>query len=454
MKQTFDPLLKDPRTLLLNTILSAHGELYVVGGAIRDHILGRSIKDIDYAYSRNPEEIISILEKANIRVIPTGLSHQTVTAKPLEDLPHVEITSFRNADMKPEGGVFLGSSISEDLLYRDFTVNALALPTHHVTKDTKILIDPTDGLEDIKNKIIRTPGSPTERFREDPLRILRMVRFTGQLDFSIEENTEKEAKSLFHLLSSVSIERIRDEFFKILLTDNVRNALLKLKELNFFSMFLPEIDQCIDFEQNRFHKHDVFLHTIDVIENTPPALLLRLSALFHDIGKPPSLSVDANGERHFYLHEKIGAEMISDIAKRLKFSNELHEALKKLTHTHMRPVDAGTGGLRRILRDTEPYYQQWRTLKYADTIAVLGETETVKNTFSEFDQRIKTILDNEANAPFRKLAVGGTDLIEMGFTPGPKFKEILSYLEEIIIEDPSLNTHETLIRMIGDKYKA
>jgi tRNA nucleotidyltransferase (CCA-adding enzyme) len=452
---TFQHILDDPRTRTLGQVLAPHGKLFLVGGSVRDALMGKNSKDLDFAFSEAPDKIIPVLEKAGIRVIPTGLSHQTVTVKLDENLPHVEITSFRNAHMNPAGGVYLGSTIEEDLSCRDFTINALALPVtieNHL-KGESLLLDPLGGFDDLKNKIIRTPGNPKDRFSEDPLRILRMARFASVFDFVIDPSTLSAAIALSMKITSVSPERIRDEFIKILVSDYPGKGLNLLKDLGFYKMFIPEIDACIDFEQNRFHKHDVFIHTIEVVEKSPKDPLVRLSAFFHDIGKPPSLSVDDQGERHFYLHEKIGAEMIPEIARRLRFSNELTAAIRKMVHTHMRPLDAGPGGLRRILRDTEPFYEEWRALKYADTAAVLGDTSALENDFRDFDERIVKIKEKESSSPYRKLAIDGADLIELGLQPGPRFKEILSFLHEKVLDQPECNTREQLIGLLRDNFK-
>jgi tRNA nucleotidyltransferase (CCA-adding enzyme) len=448
----FTCILDDPRTRLLAKVLAPHGELFLVGGSVRDALLGKASKDLDYTCSLPPDTITEILEKNGLRVIPSGLSHQTVTVKMDKELPHVEITSFRNKQMNPAAGVYLGSTILEDLSLRDFTINALALPLAQLS-DATAPLDPLGGIEDLHNRIIRTPGNPEDRFREDPLRILRMVRFASVLDFSIEANTLASAHTLAGTISSVSPERIRDEFIKILVSDYPRKGLMLLKDLGFFGMWLPEIEACVDFEQNKFHLHDVFTHTVDVVEKTPKDTLIRLSTFFHDVGKPPSLSIDDSGERHFYLHEKIGADMIPEIGKRLKFSNELTSAIRQLVYTHMRPLDAGPGGLRRILRDTEPYYDAWRALKYADTAAVLGDTPEVIRDFKDFDERIRNIKENESSSPFRKLAITGDDLIALGYRPGPRFKEILMFLHEKVLDQPECNTSEHLIRLVRERFK-
>jgi len=450
------PLLKlkqDPRSVALLNALGDRYDLHIVGGAIRDTLMGLPYKDIDYATGKAPLEIKEQLEKAGMRVIPTGLSHQTVTVKIFEDLPHVEITSFRSKGMNPEGGLHLGKTIQEDLQLRDFTINSLALPLNGSDPGEPQLIDPAGGCSDIQNKMIRATGNAEERFREDPLRILRMIRFAGQLGFEIDKETKKAALLLSPSLYLTSIERIREEFIGIISSQHVRRAFSYLEEIEFFSKLIPEIETCRGFEQNKFHKHDVYQHTLDVLEYIEPTPLLRMSALLHDVGKPPSLGVDNSGERHFYLHEKIGADMTINILERFKFGWDFINMVEKLVRTHMRPLDAGDGGLRRILRDTDPHFAEWRALKYSDMLAVMEhDLDNFHEQFKIFDDRIEKINTAAQSKPFRELAIGGRDLIKLGFKPGPIFKEILEYLNENVIDNPSLNQPEILISMVKAKF--
>lgn len=440
-----ESIINDPRTKALTQVFGE--SLYAVGGAVRDCIIGRSIKDIDFTVPFLPDEIIKKCNDYGYRVIPTGLSHQTVSVLCAEDLPPVEITSFRTANMSPDGGVFLGKSIEEDLKFRDFRCNAIAF---HIF--TGNLIDPYEGIESILKKEIICVGNPEDRFLEDPLRILRMVRFCSELGFFINEDTYDSAYKNFHQLSNVSIERIREEFSKILISKYSVIGLEHLRELGFYKIYIPEMETCIDFEQNKFHNKDVYRHTLDVVELSNNSLLLRLAAFFHDIGKPPSLSTDEDGERHFYLHEKIGADMIQEILNRLSYPKQLQQAVKILIYTHMRPIDAGKAGLKRILRDTEPYYEEWRDLKEADTVAVLGRTNEVVNDFKKFDERIQDILNSKKESNFRSLEINGNDLINLGIRRGPIYKDILKFCEELVIENADKNSKEMLIAEIKSRF--
>lgn len=433
----FNHLQNDTRVKLLRQLSPKQDLFYLVGGAIRDAFIGRQSKDLDFCTPLRANEIIEIMSQNGYRVIPTGIAFETITVILGEELPQIQISSFRGS----------GDSLIEDLLLRDFSCNSLA-----VAIDSWQLTDPKNSVKDIQDKIIRANGIPEERFTEDPLRILRLIRFASELNFSIGDKTEAAARKLSTLLTNISMERLTEEFIKILLSPNFREAFLFLREISFFSHYLPTFAQCINFEQNEFHKHDVFEHTLDVIELCESDKLLRLAALFHDIGKPPSLTVDEDGRRHFYLHEKIGAEIMPEIGKQMRLPNDLTKDIQTLVLTHMRPIDCGEAGLRRILRDTDPLYDTWRKLKWADTVSVLGETEGVVSSFQKFDQRIINVKEKAEQNPFQSLSIKGQDLIDLGLTPSKLFKEILTSLSEKVIETPELNTREQLIDIIKSEY--
>ena len=443
----FDVILKDPRCHLLLKLLGP--ELYAVGGAIRDLLLDRPVKDIDFTTNLSPDAIITRISGAGIRIVPTGLHHQTVTVVFETEGSPVEITSFRNSNMTPDHGLHLGLNILEDLNYRDFSCNAMALKISDGS-----FIDSNNGLNDIHYKIIRSVGNPIDRFQEDPLRILRMARLAAQLDFEIDSHTFSVAKDLAKTISKVSTERVRDEFLKILLASNVRLGLKLLKDLQFFKEFIPELQICTGFEQNKFHSKDVFEHTLDVVELADANIISKLASLLHDIGKPPSLSVSEDGERHFYLHEKIGADITENILNRLLLPKATIKAVKQLVYTHMRPISAGSGGLRRILRDTEPYYEEWRNLKEADTVAVLGASNSLKKEFIDFDLRMNEIKNSQNGSIYKNIAINGHDLKQLGIPEGPIYKKILSFCQELVIDEPEKNSREILENLVKMKFLA
>jgi putative nucleotidyltransferase with HDIG domain len=444
--QAIKDIAESSEMRLLVNALGPDSNIHIVGGILRDVLMGRELGDLDLASPLHPSECLRRLELAGIHCIPTGLQHQTVTAVLGESFGNVEITSFRAPGMNPSGGVFLSETIEEDLSYRDFTINALAWNI----SESK-LIDPFAGLNDIKEGLLKTVGLPRERFLEDPLRAMRLIRFHSVLGFEIEQETLEASKEFADSLGRLSIERVRDEFSKTLLGCHTSSALSLLLSLGFLEKFMPELVTCADFEQNSFHSKDVFNHTLEVLQKTRKNLVLRLAALLHDIGKPPSLSVDDSGQRHFYKHERIGAEMSREILSRLKYPNKVVDQVCVLVDTHMRPITAGPPGLRRLLRDTEEVFSLWRELKEADASSVKIDPNVLFRQLEEFDFQIEAIQKQPDVSPLKNLAISGKDLIDLGAVPGPKFGDTLRLLHERVLDDPSLNDKETLLNMVRDE---
>lgn len=439
MKTAIQKLLEDSRLIKLQQTLGDDVELYPVGGTVRDALLNRPIKDLDLACNLPATDCLKILEANNIRVIATGLQHDTITALPDPELDSVEITTFRANKFDPDAK----HSIETDLVYRDFTINALAI------KNGKI-VDVTSGRADLENKTIRVIDH--KRFSEDPLRILRMIRFSCTFSFNIEEQTRITAKNFIPNLDEVSIERIRDEFSKILLSPEPDRGIRLLVEDGFMQKIIPELLPCVDFEQNKYHKEDVFNHTMEVLKNTSPILELRLSALLHDIAKPNTLSIDEDGGRHFFQHEKVGSKMTKEILKRLKYPGAVIKDVANLVYTHMRPLEAGPGGMRRLLRDTEENYPLWRELKEADAGACKIDSDTLQERLAAFDAAIEEVKKGPQVSPLKNLAIGGDDLIDLGFKPSKKFAEILKGLHEMVLDQPELNEKKVLIKIVKDNH--
>jgi len=434
-----------PELTLLDSVLAT--ELYLVGGTVRDAIAGVKPKgDFDLAANLAPDEILARLNKAGIPVIPTGLKHQTVMAVFPNSKLHVEITSLR--EKKQDGTIGVGTSIVEDLKLRDFTINALAFSFKE-----KALLDPLGGAVDIENKIIRSCNEPLERIKEDPLRALRAIRLASTLGYQIEPLTADAVKQSVGLLNKVSTERIRDEIEKILVGPRPRVGLELLLELNLLELCLPEIMPSVNCAQNRFHSADVFVHTLDVIDRTRDDLILRLSALFHDIGKPHTITIDeVTGDRHFFKHETVGAEITTSALSRLKFSNDINDATTALVRLHMRPTDCGVPGLRRLIRDTGELYLTWRELKEADTLATNVNQEEFIEHLKEFDERIAEIKKGPELSPLSALALKGKDLMAMGIPESPIIGVILRHLHEKVLDNPEINTKESLSKIIASDF--
>ncbi|MCB0347046.1 MAG: HDIG domain-containing protein [Bdellovibrionales bacterium] len=439
LKISVAKLLEDPRIVRLRSALPA---LFIVGGTVRDLLQEKTPNDLDLASPLLPDELIELCRKESIPFYETGLKHQTLTMIPVTDAEPVEITTFRAAGMSPAGGVVQGKSIEEDLAYRDFTINAMAIDVHSGS-----IVDPFGGTADFEKKVLRCVGSAAERFGEDPLRVMRMLRFAAQLDFQIDETTAQASHEHLDALAHVSIERFREEFSKLLICEHPARGLRLMAEHGVLQIFLPEIQRFVGYEQNSFHKADLFVHTIEVVSKTAPDIISRLAALFHDVGKPETLSVGDDGERHFYKHEHVGAEMTQDILLRLRYPKHTARAVSILVATHMRPLLCGLGGVRRILRDTEDQFDRWRELKYADaTSCKIGEEE-IDGQFAAFDAILAEVRRGPEVSPLKNLALSGEDLLALGLKQGPEIGEILRELHEHVLDAPEDNQREVLIEL-------
>ncbi|MEZ4752722.1 MAG: CCA tRNA nucleotidyltransferase [Bdellovibrionota bacterium] len=417
--------------------LGTEAQLHLVGGVVRDSFLGIENVDIDLASKLAPDEAALKLKKSKIKVVETGLQHGTLTIV-LGD-SNIELTTFRQP--APHGVNNYSESIETDLSGRDFTINAIAYSINNQT-----IIDPYNGLSDLSNKFLKAVNDPKQRFAEDPLRILRMIRFGPASNFELDKKTEKAAISLADKLKEISPERIRDELFKILVLEHASTGLRFLRDHNLLEYTLPEMLPAVNCEQNKYHIHDVFEHTLWVIDRAPPEIVLRLAALFHDLGKPDTLSIGADGERHFYKHELNSGNIAKNTLARLHCSKKLIKEVKTIVRLHMRPLDCGPAGIRRIIKDTGEYYANWRKLKLADAPPTVPADEYQK-LVDEFDQKVAKELTRSIGSPFQNLMINGDDLIELGMQPGPKIGKILKNLHEKVLEDPKLNTKTKLIEL-------
>lgn len=425
---------------LVETISSTLGSdamLHLVGGTVRDILNGEEASDIDLASKVDAKDALVTLEAAGLRVIPTGVDHGTITI--VTDEEKVELTTFRVPGPRESAKPAYSDTIEEDLSGRDFTINAIAFNT-----STDELVDPFDGVADLNNSILRAVNDAETRILEDPLRILRMIRFGPAAARTVERSLADAAKKQVSLLTRISPERIRVELEGILLTDHTRQAFEVMRELEILPEVLPEVVPTYDFEQNDYHPEDVFYHTLTVLERAPEDLMVRLAALFHDLGKPPTLTVGDDGRRHFYNHEKISADLTKQAMKRLRFSNELTRAVQTLVALHMRPVTCGGPGIRRLMRDLDGLMEPWLALKHADAPPLIPE-EQFKEEMAAFKRMLQEELDRQAGPSYGKLAVSGDDLKELGLAEGRRLGTVLNSLEEIVIEDPDQNERHILM---------
>ncbi len=431
---------------LLQNVLSALGEdseCHLVGGVVRDALLGESREDIDMASVLHPEEARQRLSAAGFHVVDTGIEHGTITV--VSEGKNLELTTFRSPSARNETSY--SDSIETDLSGRDFTINAIAFDP-----GTSSLVDPHGGQKDLKDKVLRAVGSASDRILEDPLRSLRAVRFGPAAGRELDVSLRAAVKDHKELLKDVSIERIRDELVKILCSPCPSPALNYLIEASILEMFLPEVMPSVGFEQNEFHIHDVYEHTLWVIERAPATELLRLSALFHDLGKPHTLSVGEDGRRHFYKHEHVSEDIAKKVMKRMRFPKKLTENVATLVRYHMRPLDCGPAGTRRLMRDLDTLFEDWLLFKRADMPPVFTEEE-FQEAYDQFQEMVQTEHARTSLPEYGHLAVNGNDLIKEGMAPGKKLGTVLKALEEAVIEEPEKNQKELLLELAKTLYK-
>lgn len=433
----------------VNTIihtLREHGfEAYAVGGCVRDSILGREPEDWDITTSAMPEETKALFDKT----FDTGIEHGTVTV--LLGKEGFEVTTYRidgkYEDSRHPSEVTFTRSLEEDLLRRDFTINAMAY------NETDGLVDIFGGLADLDAGVIRCVGNATERFSEDALRILRGVRFAAQLGFSIEEETKRGMRELAPTLKNISAERIQVELVKMLVSK--RPALIRQAyELGITAQFLPEFDVLMETTQETpHHMYTVGEHTIHAIENVRADKILRLTMLLHDMGKPALKTFDENGRAHFKRHAYESEKIAKTVLKRLKFDNDTLRKVTRLVYYHDYRMGASAKNVRRAMNkigeDIFPYYMEVRR---ADVLAqsTYKREEKLKN-LDEIEALYREIIEKRQCVSLKDLAVTGKDLIEAGMTPGKQIGETLNRLLELVIEEPEQNKKETLLKKLSDK---
>lgn len=426
--------------------LESHGyEAYAVGGCVRDTLLGRTPGDWDITTSAAPQQVKAIFRKT----VDTGIQHGTVTVI----LDHVgyEVTTYRidgdYADSRHPSEVTFTSNLEEDLKRRDFTINAMAYNEKTGLKDC------FGGYEDLQKGIIRCVGDPKERFGEDALRMLRAVRFSAQLGFSIEESTRQAVRLLAGNLRQISAERIQTELVKLLLSahpDTLRTAW----ELDITAVILPEFDAMMDTEQhNPHHCFTVGEHTLKALTCVPADRYLRLGMLFHDFGKPLCLSTDAKGIDHFYGHPKESARLASEILHRLKFDNDTISHVTRIVRWHDLDLGDTPAEVRQAVHLVgEDIYPLLFPVKQADMDAQSTYQREEKQASLDRSRRIyEEVLAAGDCLSLKTLAVGGRDLIAAGIRPGPRIGEILEKLLADVLVHPAHNTREYLLSRLPAK---
>ena len=419
-------------------------EAFVVGGCVRDFLLEKEPKDWDVTTNAKPEEIQ--------KVFPDSFYENnflTVTARTGsedEKLAEVEITTYRleakYSDKRHPDEVKYAKRLDDDLSRRDFTVNAMAMD------EKKKLVDLFDGQKDLKKKTIRTVGNPEERFNEDALRMLRAVRFATTLGFKIEEKTAEAIKKNSVWLEAISGERIRDEFVKIIMSDNAAEGVELLRELGLLKFIVPELLENYGVAQNKHHKYDAYQHLIKSLEYAAKKkfnMYVRIAALFHDVAKA-RIKAGENEEATFYNHEIVGAKMTFQILNRLKFSKKEVEKITRLVRYHMFYYDVDTVGessVRRLIRNVGPEnIEELLQVRLADRIGS-GVPKAEPYKLRHFKYLVDKVSQDPISA--KMLKINGNDLMSvLGIKPGPRIGQILDILLGYVLDDPKKNTKEFL----------
>lgn len=420
-------------------------EIYLVGGCVRGLLTHHKVQDWDFTTNAKPEEILKLYPKAfyDNKFGTVGV--------PLKDGHVVEITTYRTehgySDRRHPTEVSWGKTIEEDLARRDFTINAIAYDI-----DSKKIIDPYEGQEDLKKKIIKAVGDPSKRFKEDALRLLRAIRIATQLQFGIEQKTWIGLKKDAKLLSEISNERVRDELMKILESDHPYEGLMLLYESGLLSLILPELLIGIGVEQarpGRHHTEDVFTHNVLSLKFCPSSdPLVRFATLIHDIGKPKVAAKDKEGHVIFHNHEIVGARIAWEICERLRFSRKDKEKIVNLIRWHMFTVDEHItdAAVRRFIRRVGvENVKDMMDLRVGDRLG--GGTQTAESwRLKKFKERVAGEL---APKPFsmNDLVIDGNDIMKsLNMKPGPKIGQILQKLFEEVDEDLSKNKKDYLLK--------
>ena len=440
-----------PAATSLATAFKAAGfKLALVGGPVRDAILGRLGNDLDFTTNAHPKESEKILKKWADSVWDIGAAFGTVAGKKGEIT--VEITTYRSENYEKDSrkpAVEFGENIEGDLSRRDFTINAMAL---ELTTDEPTFIDLFNGVGDLANKVIKTPGKPEDSFTDDPLRMMRAARFMSQLNFTIDETVLVAIKEMAHRLSIISSERVRDEFIKIIMSDNPRLGITLLVECGLADIFLPEIPKLkLEIDEHHHHK-DVYEHSLTVLEQAialesrlgAANLTLRLAALLHDIGKPKTKALIPGGGVSFHHHEVVGAKMAKERLRTLRFDNHIVKDVGQLVFLHLRFHGYGSGewtdsAVRRYVRDAGELLDHLHLLTRADcTTRNQKKAQMLANTYDQLEQRIKELMQQEELNKIRPDLTGEQIMQILSIKPSPMVGKAYDFLLELRLENGPL----------------
>ncbi|MCX4828132.1 CCA tRNA nucleotidyltransferase [Streptomyces sp. NBC_01016] len=425
--------------------------LALVGGSVRDALLGRLGNDLDFTTDARPEDVLKIVRPWADAVWEVGIAFGTVGCQKdarVGDADHryqIEVTTYRSeaydrTSRKPE--VSYGDSIEEDLVRRDFTVNAMA-----VALPEKEFIDPHGGIGDLSERVLRTPGTPEDSFSDDPLRMMRAARFAAQLDFEVAPEVVAAMKAMAGRIEIVSAERVRDELNKLILSAHPRKGLTLLVETGLADSVLPELP-ALRLERDEHHRHkDVYDHTLIVLEQAMaletegPDLRLRLAALLHDIGKPRTRRFEEDGRVSFHHHEVVGAKMTKKRMTALKYSNDLVKDVSRLVELHLRFHGYGTGewtdsAVRRYVRDAGPLLGRLHKLTRSDcTTRNKRKANALSRAYDGLEERIERLQEQEELDSIRPDLDGNQIMEILGVSPGPVIGQAYKFLLELRLEN-------------------
>lgn len=428
-------------------------EAYIIGGCVRDMIMGRQVNDFDITTNALPEQIIEVF--ADEKTIPTGIKHGTVTVM-YENEPF-EVTTFRidgeYSDCRRPDSVEFTSSLREDCARRDFTMNAIAMDCNGNISDF------FGGIQDIEKRIIRCVGDPEQRFMEDALRILRAVRFSSTLEFDIEENTAEFALKLRKNLDFVSAERIRAELIKLICGKNCIDVMLNYREI--IGQIIPEMNICFGFSQHSpYHRYNVYEHIVRAVGNAPDSEILRTALLFHDIGKPQTFRLDENGRGHFKGHAEVSANIAREIMRRLTFDNKTIDTACTLIAMHGDKFNFGgndrksmpVGDIKRMISKigAENFFLLLK-LKKADNSAKNDFVLDENNELDRIAEVAEKLIAENCCMSLAQLEINGNDLKSVGLK-GRAIGECLNNLLDKVMGDEIENNYNKLIEYAKEMF--
>lgn len=427
-------------------------KLALVGGSVRDTLLGRLGNDLDFTTDARPEQVLKIIRPWAEAVWEVGIAFGTVGCR--KDGYLVEVTTYRSeaydrTSRKPE--VSYGDTIEDDLVRRDFTVNAMAVALPEVT-----FVDPYGGLDDLAQRVLRTPGTPEDSFSDDPLRMMRAARFAAQLDFEVAPEVVAAMTAMADRIEIVSAERVRDELNKLLLSDNPRKGLRLLVDTGLADRVLPELS-ALRLESDEHHRHkDVYEHSLTVLEQAidleteGPDLVLRLAALLHDIGKPRTRRFESDGRVSFHHHEVVGAKMTKARMVRLKYANDIVKDVARLVELHLRFHGYGSGewtdsAVRRYVRDAGPLLDRLHKLTRSDcTTRNKRKAAALSRTYDELETRIAELKEREELDAIRPDLDGNQIMGILDVGPGPVIGRAYQHLLELRLEHGPMTEDEAV----------